>query len=440
LGIPSLPADCQLEKKGAHAIAATLIKLLIGGRSEPAALYREMESSTDLAAVPEEGIQQAWKEYARLISEHEQAKAAWQAESKKQATAYEAAQREWKAQLEQASKASEEQTKLAAARQSALEAKAAEAAQLQSSKAALAQENELLLLQLHQAQEELEGQMLKAQAQEGQSKLAAERQQQIEQISRERDGQTKLAAERQQRIDQLSRERDDQARLAAERQQRIDQLSRERDDQARLAAERQRALDAKNAEIAGLQSQKGTDPKLAQENELLLLQLHQVQEELERVFMQQQSAPAAQARTAALPVFGSQAVELLFDLRQDFDGENWYQAEHDGRWAGPNEASTFRMAALHGGEYELQLDVVDAMEPDILFGMEVLFNGAPVTVEAGWEGYPALVQGRFRADSGESVWEFRFKFPRLVSPSERGSDDHRRLAVRMRSLRLKAIS
>ena len=105
------------------------------------------------------------------------------------------------------------QTKLAAERQKQIKA-------LQSEKTDLSEENELLLLQLHQVQEELETTFLNSQA-----------------LTQERDEQTKLAAERQMQIEALQSEKID----------------------------------------------------LSEENELLLLQLHQVQEELESFFLQNQA-------------------------------------------------------------------------------------------------------------------------------------------------------
>ena len=163
----------------------------------------------------------------------------------------------------------------------------------------LQQENELLLLQLHQVQEELEVVFVKEQEAKGR----------IEQLTKERTEQSKLATERQKTIDKLGKERDEQSKLATERQKAIDKLGKERDEQSRLATERQKTIDklgkehdALNKSLAEQKSRAEQltktsveSPKLAaelkeqqQENELLLLQLHQVQEELEHYFLQHQ--------------------------------------------------------------------------------------------------------------------------------------------------------
>lgn len=107
------------------------------------------------------------------------------------------------------------------------------------------QENELILLQLHQAREELERHYLEGQQQQEKIKALLE----IE----------KLANERVKNIEQLSQ---DKAKLTKE-----------------LAAQ---------IKIVTAKPQAAINPELKQENELLLLQLHQVQEELERYYLENQ--------------------------------------------------------------------------------------------------------------------------------------------------------
>lgn len=232
------------------------------------------------------------------------------------------------------------------------------------------QESELLLLQLHQVQEELEAIFLKqaatqeevariAKARDEQANLAAERQSQIEALNKAREAQAKpatdpkgqidaltkardeqaklaaearsqadtltkardeqarLAAERQNQVDTLTKARDEQARLATERQNQIDALTKARDEQARLAAERQSKIDALTAEQSQHASRlsenraqidnlsKAVDAAQAQrkeseqESELLLLQLHQVQEELEHYFLKHKEAESQVAAADA---------------------------------------------------------------------------------------------------------------------------------------------
>lgn len=92
------------------------------------------------------------------------------------------------------------------------------------------------------------------------------------------------------------------------------------------------------------------------------------------------------------------------------------------------------------GSYLLEVCVVDAMEPEIVSGMVLTLNGRPLAtdVEPG-NRYSKLVRADITVDETdvELVWEFAFRFPKLVSPAERGSDDQRRLAIRVASLCVK---
>ena len=218
------------------------------------------------------------------------------------------------------------------------------------------EEGELLLLQLHQVQEELESIFLNEQATGGllsekqaeleaqkkqfESQLAAEKAKsettlaqvtkEKQQLAAERDALAKekqqLIAERDKQLaglqaekgkadttlaqvtkekQQLAAERDalakekqqllverdtlvkEKQQLATERDARAGELTlaaKERQDQASLAAARQQEIDRLKTEV------EGQVREAQQENELLLLQLHQVQEELEHYFLEHQKA------------------------------------------------------------------------------------------------------------------------------------------------------
>ncbi|OHC11046.1 MAG: hypothetical protein A2002_10220, partial [Pseudomonadales bacterium GWC1_66_9] len=204
------------------------------------------------------------------------------------------------------------------------------------------EENQLLLAHLHQTQEDFERLALEDQGKTHQlESLKTEKnalQNQLEALAKEkaylvasrdaltqektaiaaaRDEQAKLASERKTQLDALAKEkadliakrdaltqektaiaaaRDEQAKLASERKAQLDALSKEktdllarrdaltqektaiaaaRDEQAKLASERKAQLDAAESE-----------------NELLLVQLHQTQEELEQYLLQAQAIQA----------------------------------------------------------------------------------------------------------------------------------------------------
>ncbi|MFM8331128.1 MAG: hypothetical protein ACKN9T_05520 [Candidatus Methylumidiphilus sp.] len=90
----------------------------------------------------------------------------------------------------------------------------------------------------------------------------------------------------------------------------------------------------------------------------------------------------------------------------------------------------------------MQFEIVDAMDPEILLGMEASLNGKQLRLSDDWEGFPAILCAEFSTEhiAEQPVWEFHLQFPRLVSPMENGSDDERRLAIRMRSLRLALVN
>ncbi|MFA7241073.1 MAG: hypothetical protein WC091_13270 [Sulfuricellaceae bacterium] len=145
------------------------------------------------------------------------------------------------------------------------------------------QENELLLLQLHQVQEELEETFLK---QESALKLNGDLKTQVATLTKARDEQTKLATERQKQIDALTKTntdlskekttltarldvlenavatltkaRDEQAKLAAERQTKADALTKELDTHAKQAAEHQTLIEALTKTNAALSGEKAT--------------------------------------------------------------------------------------------------------------------------------------------------------------------------------------
>jgi len=288
------------------------------------------------------------------------------------------------------------------------------------------QENELLLLQLHQVQEELE---------------------QTFQKSQEVDNSLKTLRE--------------QKETTIREQQK---LKTDNEHLKKKIAKLESASNAHSTNGAELSKLTSRDAELTKENELLLLQLHQVQEELEHYFLKYQEVtksddpagekPSPESDENAAAATG--AKEATVDLRQFIDGDNWYYAEHDGRWAGPGTKSTIRLPAMNKGRYELILDIVDAIAPDILRDMKVNLNGKPLKFKGGngqfgpWASvvrlfnkklkYPVLLTGAVSIGKVEAGKDLQLEviFPKTISPSSRGSDDMRDLAIRLRQVKLRA--
>jgi hypothetical protein len=193
--------------------------------------------------------------------------------------------------------------------------------------------------------------------------------------------------------------------------------------------------------------------ELQEENELLLLQLHQVQEELEHYFYEYQKLSAtgnaltiSQQQTANAPA--GFPLETLFDLQSDYIvGDNWYDAEHDGRWAGPGTDSTLTLPAVGQGRFELTFDIVHALDSRIVKDMQVLFNGEPLTLSHKFgklplKRFPCRVRTEIDTTDTpqQTPWQLRLRFPKTASPAPKGSDDKRQLTIRLRAIRVQALS
>jgi hypothetical protein len=183
--------------------------------------------------------------------------------------------------------------------------------------------------------------------------------------------------------------------------------------------------------------------ELVLENEHLVAALHQVQQELEA---------HVQGRLVPDPAVGIAVVEELhstvpvdtveLDMRSDIAGENWYEAEDDGRWAGPGLRSSIRLPAMKPGTYTLELSLADAIEPDVVYGLRMEALGADVPFElphaVGRDSFPIVCRAvlDFPSSAAPGPWALALTFPRTVSPASNGSSDHRHLAIRVKGLKL----
>ncbi|WP_373976096.1 hypothetical protein NT239_04785 [Chitinibacter sp. SCUT-21] len=286
-------------------------------------------------------------------------------------------------------------------------------------------ENETLLIQLHSVQEELEKAFL------AKEKLN----EQLAQLEKSQHAEcTKL----QQLLS------DSNAKLLALQTSR-DQLSKEV-ERLETETKNRSTLQLDETELKTLKQEK---QELSEENELLLLQLHQVQEELENYYLkyreltgQESLIPESHEKYAATFWRHYQPTDFVVDLRREFDGTNWYDAEADGRWAGPNDTSLIRIPPLQGGRYSLELFIVDAMSPEIAAGVTMALNGSALVTQQEYEGYPTLIKAEFDTQniSPRDIWELTLGYPALISPADHGSDDNRQLAIRLRSVRITRIA
>lgn len=211
-------------------------------------------------------------------------------------------------------------------------------------------------------------------------------------------------------------------------------------------AQAQQQFAQQNAQLTQVTKTSAEVTELKQENELLLLQLHQVQEELEHYFLRNQELEKTQQAKATGFVTDfwrrHQPQELLLDMRQDITGNNWYPAEIDGCWAGPGTLSTLQLPPLQPGLYAIELDIVDAMNLAIVNELMVEALGQSLPVEVSYPlykgDYPLIcrVQLSVPFDAVPQPWSIGLRFPQTVSPAASGSDDQRQLAIRLRTVRL----
>lgn len=193
--------------------------------------------------------------------------------------------------------------------------------------------------------------------------------------------------------------------------------------------------------------------ELVLENDHLMVALHQVQEELEAHVMQGREEVGPLPEAVAVPSVGEAfaarfwehhpPTEIALDMRRDIVGENWYDAEPDGRWAGPALESSVKLPPLQPGSYALELNLADAIAPDIVYGLRIEAFGTDVPFEfshaATPESFPIVCRAQIEIPPQQAPepWTLGFKFPRTVSPADNGSPDQRQLAIRLSGLQLR---
>ncbi|HMP10022.1 chromosome partitioning protein ParA [Hydrogenophaga sp.] len=306
LGGPLALTDGQTDETGVitpqraapDALATFLADALLSQHPASLQLYEELQACANLPLSDDVGraapaALEAWhtmgarqlelQAQAHELDQREQATRALQAQvdaaqalaTQRQALADQLDQARQRAEqlAQQRQQVLDEQARLHASESQQQQARLAELAsardKLETRQREVAEENELLLNQLHQVQEELERHYLDAQ----QKAQRLEALQQAEASLRQNtDQQQKQLAEQQ-----------EQLRL---QQERLTEL------QARLKLKEQEAqkqLAALQTELQSTKAQVSEPPaELLQENELLLNQLHQVQEELERYYLEAQ--------------------------------------------------------------------------------------------------------------------------------------------------------
>lgn len=185
--------------------------------------------------------------------------------------------------------------------------------------------------------------------------------------------------------------------------------------------------------------------ELTEEGDLLIAQLHQVQEELEHYFVQYQEQ---KKQLQSVTQFWRQhpPTELWVDMRRTDNGNGWYEAEADGRWSGPGTESTIELPPLAAGQYLLELHIADAMAPELVADMQLvaqLNDGQILPVSlvhefgAAERMYPMASAGIMELPANvQGGWQLKLVLPHVVSPAVLGGDDTRELGLRLQGVRL----
>lgn len=132
-----------------------------------------------------------------------------------------------------------------------------------------------------------------------------------------------------------------------------------------------------------------------------------------------------------------QCQKIKIDLSKPINGENWYDIEPTGRWAGPELESTLIIPALLAGNYELKLKI------DIHFGdletMKLIFNGDIVQFSNTEFPVPIILQAKVCVKNNLPFWELIFKFSKVSSPADNASEQ-RKLAIFLGMVTLSKIT
>lgn len=252
-------------------------------------------------------------------------------------------------------------------------------------------------------------------------------------------------------------------------------------EQSELGVARSK-IESLEAEIATsvqtLSKSKQQQAELTENNELLTLQLAQVRDELGRYFSKYNDLKAkvnnpepqktVEPRGVITDLFSrprKQAEpEIVVDFRQVLDGTGWYNAETDGRWAGPDPVATVNVPALSSGTFRLELTIINAMSMDFVTDLELEFDGEPLTtsmtklsdlggplaplrrlrasIKKLEKPFPITLSARLPAAViGTQPKPHRLKIicPGTITPSQLGAADNRLLSICAESIRFVRI-
>jgi len=133
---------------------------------------------------------------------------------------------------------------------------------------------------------------------------------------------------------------------------------------------------------------------------------------------------------------------IVVDMRGDIVGENFYNAEGDGRWTGPGKESVVIFPSLHPGSYEVRIKIVDEIISDLIENTEFSFNTQKLDILV--TGTPGCMSVQATTSVLPShALPFCYiviRTPAVYSPAVNGLDDKRVLGIRIQQISLNMIT
>ncbi len=368
-------------------VASVLAQSFLQDNDELYKLYDEIQATATLPnnESANTSSDKAWEAYS--LTRHRAA------EQQEQLKTYRKEQKESQRQLKEFTEKLSEQTDL-------LEKSQSEHKQSN-------EENELLLLQLHQVQEELETTFISNQ--ESQNTLTDL--QERHELLKSQQNKTHLQQE------ECTTKLTDQIRLLDEKQTSVKQY-KQKTETLQKELEQLNNLKDNTAESDQLLS-KSTE--LEQENELLLLQLHQVQEELEHYFLLHQECQTKQEiQKTLIPSDG----RIHLEMSEISGAANWYPMEEFNeqplRWSGPGSRATLILPINLEKEQLLVIHYEQLLTEEQLSTLSIEVNGKPVSHKVHNKSTQKFIAAELNIDTKETSKEIELAI--IISPMIRPSD------------------
>ncbi len=132
---------------------------------------------------------------------------------------------------------------------------------------------------------------------------------------------------------------------------------------------------------------------------------------------------------------------LKINLCGEITGSNWFNAEADGRWAGPESESSILCPALGFGQYKVAITIENQITPNIIDDMVCTLNKQEIKLLGNSRQLPSIFTATVKIDENYlfPFWSLKFHFKKLESPSSQGSEDQRMLAIMVRSIEFNKV-